>query len=56
MGIGDDFRAQRRPAEGLHLDSAACGRSAVSVLDAVHAHLELEARAATSPRSGPRPR
>ena len=45
MGIGDDFRAQRRPAEGLHLDSAACGRSAVSVLDAVHAHLELEARA-----------
>jgi len=45
MGIGDNFRAQRRPAEGLHLDSAACGRSAVSVLDAVHAHLELEARA-----------
>lgn len=45
MGIGDDFRAQRRPAEGLHLDSAACGRSAVSVLDAVKEHLELEARA-----------
>ena len=43
MGIGDNFRAQRRPAEGLHLDSAARGRSAVSVLDAVHAHLELEA-------------
>jgi len=45
MGIGDDFRAQRRPSEGLHLDSAACGRSAVSVLDAVKDHLELEARA-----------
>ena len=57
MGIGDDFRAQRRPAEGLHLDSAACGRSAVSVLDAVNAHLELEARpAGTSRRSGPRRR
>src|SRR6185437_12661060 len=45
MGLGEEFRAQRRPSEGLHLDSAACGRSAVSVLDAVHAHLELEARA-----------
>lgn len=45
MGIGGDFRAQRRPAEGLHLDSAACGRSAVSVLGAVQDHLELEARA-----------
>lgn len=45
MGLGDDFRQQRRPAEGLHLDSAACGRSAVSVLDAVRDHLELEARA-----------
>jgi pyridoxal 5-phosphate dependent beta-lyase len=45
MGLGDDFAAQRRPAEGLHLDSAACGRSAVAVLDAVRDHLELEARA-----------
>jgi pyridoxal 5-phosphate dependent beta-lyase len=44
-GTWRDWAAQRLPAEGLHLDSAACGRSAVSVLDAVKAHLDLEARA-----------
>jgi pyridoxal 5-phosphate dependent beta-lyase len=40
-----EWSAQRLPSEGLHLDSAACGRSAVPVLDAVRAHLDLEARA-----------
>ena len=39
------WRADRLPAEGLHMDSAAAGRSAISVLAAVKAHLDLEATA-----------
>lgn len=43
-GDWSDWRARRPEFPGLHLDSAAAGRSSTAVLDAVHAHALREAR------------
>lgn len=41
--LADRWRAARPPVAGLHLDSAACSRQSVAVLDAAAAHARFEA-------------
>ena len=46
MSVGEDWgwwRAQRPPAQRVHLDTAAAGRSSVATLRATAAHAEREA-------------
>ena len=41
--LGDRWRAARPPVAGLHLDSGACSRQSVAVIDAAAAHARHEA-------------
>ena len=41
--LADQWRAARPPVAGLHLDSAACSRQSLAVLDATASHARFEA-------------
>lgn len=40
--LGREWRAARLPAQGLHLDSAACSRQSLSAIEAADRHARLE--------------
>lgn len=40
--LADRWRAARLPAAGLHLDSAACSRQSLAVIDAANQHARNE--------------
>ena len=41
--LADQWRADRPPVAGLHLDSAACSRQSLAVLEATSQHARFEA-------------